>query len=321
MWSRILRVWPSCVVRPLSLVVRSTPLLKNHVCGDGVSGDRDIHNLQDQTEPPLSFTASEERLGEETLRSYGVPEGSRFVCLISRDQEYLKSIYRDLVEYHDYRNSDIDNFIDAVSALARRGLYVFRMGSVVLKQFKTEDPMIIDYATNGMRTDFMDIYLGAKCLFCITTSTGFDAVPQLFRKPLAVVNHAPIGDCKSWSKNNICRFKHHVRRQDRVEMSLREICDSSVVHAYASADYVMEGIDLVENSTTEIRDVVLEMLDKIDGISEHNLADDLLQEKFVKIMTSSQSVTVNDATALTMHGNILCRHGTTYLRNNPWFLN
>lgn len=67
------------------------------------------------------------------------------------------------------------------------------MGSAVSKVFKVDNPKIIDYATNGMRSDFMDIYLAAKCLFCISTGLGFDAVPTVFRRPVVYVNHTPVG--------------------------------------------------------------------------------------------------------------------------------
>jgi putative glycosyltransferase (TIGR04372 family) len=44
------------------------------------------------------------------------------------------------------------------------------MGEIVKKKIKTKNPMIIDYATNGMRTELLDIYLAAKCDFCIYPS-------------------------------------------------------------------------------------------------------------------------------------------------------
>ena len=46
--------------------------------------------------------------------------------------------------------------------------------------------MIIGYAylQKNKRTEFMDIYLGANCEFCISTMCGFDAIPYIFRKPI-----------------------------------------------------------------------------------------------------------------------------------------
>jgi putative glycosyltransferase (TIGR04372 family) len=45
-----------------------------------------------------------------------------------------------------------------------------------------------------MKSDFMDIYLGAKCTFCISTDAGWEAVPALVsQKPTIFTNLAPFG--------------------------------------------------------------------------------------------------------------------------------
>ena len=63
------------------------------------------------------------------------------MCLLVRDGAYqLKKIsarYRDW-HYHDYRHTDIDKFILAAEELTKRGYYVFRMGVIVEKPFKSE---------------------------------------------------------------------------------------------------------------------------------------------------------------------------------------
>ena len=70
--------------------------------------------------------------------------------------------------YHDFRHTDINNFLLAAEELTKKGYYVFRMGVVVEKKFQTKNPKIIDYANSTLRSDFMDVYLGAKCSFCIS---------------------------------------------------------------------------------------------------------------------------------------------------------
>ena len=70
------------------------------------------------------------------------------------------------------------------------------MGAVVKKPIDTNNKMIIDYASNNLRTDFMDIYLGSQCEFCLTTGTGFDGITLMFRKPNIYVNIAPLFDLR-----------------------------------------------------------------------------------------------------------------------------
>ena len=93
----------------------------------------------------------------------------------------------------------------AAEELARRGYYVFRMGAKVLKPLKSSNPKVIDYAS-GMRSDFMDIYLGAKCTFCVTTLSGFDGIPRIFRKP-AVTLQVPLGITPTFSDSDLVLTK------------------------------------------------------------------------------------------------------------------
>ena len=121
---------------------------------------------------------------------------ARFVCFIVRDSSYLDSLplYRHLdLSYHSYRDCNIQNYVLAAEELAERGYYVIRMGAKVKEAFNVKHPNIIDYAFNGMRSDFMDIYLGAKCTFCVTVGTGFDSIPFIFRRPIVDTNFVPLG--------------------------------------------------------------------------------------------------------------------------------
>ena len=113
------------------------------------------------------------------------------MCLIVRDSGYLnRHINKENLNrwgYHNFRDGDVDKYVLAAEELTLRGYYVFRMGSNVKKPLKSSNPKIIDYANSKIRSDFMDIYLGAKCSFCISTSCGFDAIPVVFRRPIAYV--------------------------------------------------------------------------------------------------------------------------------------
>lgn len=57
----------------------------------------------------------------------------------------------------------IGNYVSAAQLLVRRGYHIIPMGAIVEECLPVSHPMIIDYATNGMR-DFMDIYLSATLI-------------------------------------------------------------------------------------------------------------------------------------------------------------
>src|SRR3990167_10473735 len=103
----------------------------------------------------------------------------------------------------------------------------------------------------------MDIYLGAKCAFCISNGTGFDGIPMIFRRPICYVNEAPFEYLSTWMKDSLAIWKHHHRYGKR--MSLEEIEASGAGLFSKTVQYVTAGITLVENTPEEIRDVAIQM--------------------------------------------------------------
>ena len=63
-------------------------------------------------------------------------------------------------------------------------------------------------------SDFMDVYLGAKCSFCISTSLGFDQIPYLFKRPRAILS-LPVGDFQTYSDKNLVMTKKHILKKER----------------------------------------------------------------------------------------------------------
>lgn len=223
--------------------------------------DRDVHNLWEKHGPHLSFTKSEERKGQKLLRSLGIPEGAKWVCLIVRDSAYLKATAPGQdSSYHDYRDSDIATYAEASVRLANKGYYVIRMGKVVEKPLPVRHNRIIDYASHKL-TDFGQLYLGAKCEFCFGASTGFMAIPQVFNRPTVVVNFAPVEYISTWCKGLVI-WKHHVKDDKR--MTLKEIFDSGAGQFMAAKQFKDIGITLVDNTAQEITDVVLEMAEWLE---------------------------------------------------------
>ena len=88
----------------------------------------------------------------------GIPKDAKIVCLIVRDQEYLKKKFPDRnYDYLNFRNCNIQNFKEAIKIATDNGYYVFRMGEVVESKLKINDSKFIDYSSH-YRTDFLDIF-------------------------------------------------------------------------------------------------------------------------------------------------------------------
>jgi len=317
MWKRVLRVWPHWMLPSIRRVYRLIPGGAIHEIGDNTQQDRDVHNLLDRFPPHLKFTAEEEARGAAGLRMMGIPNGTPFVCLIVRDDAYLEAHQSKDWSYHNYRDSDIQNYVLAAEELADRGYFVLRMGAKVRESMNSSHPRVIDYAANGMRSDFMDIYLGAKCLFCISCGTGFDAIPTIFRKPIAYVNYAPAGYFNTFWEGTIGIFKKHWLVSEQRWLSLREIFTHGVGFSLRTSDYESKDIDLIENTPEEIRDVVVEMAERMQGTWRPRPNDDALQRRFWEIYSADAHDAYRDRP---LHGEIRCRFGSQFLRANGEFL-
>lgn len=246
----------------------------------------------------------------------GIPSGAPFVCLAVRDSAYLEAHLPAITwGYHSYRNSNIQKYVLAAEELADRGYFVVRMGARVSEAMKSDHARIIDYAANGMRSDFMDIYLGANCEFCLSTGTGMDAVPYIFRRPLAFVNFVPLGILVTFRRQDIHITRRHLSVQDNRELTLSEIFDRGVGFCLAASDYESKGVQPIENTPEEIRDVVVEMAERLNGTWQTHDEDEALQKRFWEAFPSGAT-----RNGKPLHGAIRSRYGAAFLRNNRWWL-
>ncbi len=310
MWNRVLHVGPRWLLATVDWVNDSIPCGEAHRIGMNTMHDRDVHNLLDRFPPHLSFLPEEVKRGEAGLRAIGIPEGAPFVCLIVRDSSYLKeTVPWKSWDYHDHRDCNIQNYILAAQKLTERGYYVVRMGAMVREVMAVDHPMIIDYAAKGLRSDFMDIYLGAKCTFCISTTTGFDAVPYIFRRPIVYVDMVPLEHVYTFSQKFLSTTKKHWLRNENRFMTFHELF-SPVFTTIKAAGYERMGIDLLESTPEEIAAVVLEMEERLKGTWETTEEDEELQRRFWGLLPKS-----------TLHGEIRSRFGADFLRRHQDWLN
>ena len=318
MWKRVLRVWPAWILSPICRVNRLIPGGAVYEIGNNTQHDRDVHNLLDRFPPHLKFTSEEEARGEAGLRAMGISPGTPFVSLTVRDSAYLDAhIPATDWSYHNYRDSDIQHYVLAAEELADRGYFVIRMGAKVHETITSGHPRVIDYAANGMRSDFMDIYIAAKCDFCISGGSGFTAVPLIFRRPIVYVNVASLGYLCTFSAQFIGITKNHFAVQMGRELTLREIFTHGVGFCTRTSDYESKDVRLIENTREEIRDLVIEMVERLNGTWQPQDHDEALQRRFWEIFPADA---VDARQGRPLQGKIRARFGTVFLRNNSWWL-
>lgn len=272
---------------------------------------RDTNDVLIKSDIHLQFTSNEVATAQKDLINMGVHTGSTFIGFIARDSLYLKNISPTKNwSYHNYRDSNIENYLLAAEELSVRGHSVIRMGVHVEKALKSNDPKIIDYATKGYRTDLLDIYIPAKCHFFVSGNCGLDSVPIIFRRPMVFVNIMPIELVRGWYKNCLIIFKKHWLKKEKRFMTFREIIESGAGKYYYNELFEQQGIELIENTPEEIRDVTIEMDERLNGTWETTEQDEELQKQFWPLFKPNEENTV-----------FRCRTGTKFLQQNRDLLN
>jgi putative glycosyltransferase (TIGR04372 family) len=251
--------------------------------------DRD--GFLDRHPPTLKFNDDEVKLGEAFLNSVGLNKNSKFVCLHVRDDNFLTrakvsdSKTRDW-SYHNFRNSDIKTYSAAAEALAEMGYTVFRMGAIVKEPLISTHPRVVDYATNGMRTEFLDIFLGAHCTFAISVGSGWDSVPIIFRRPLMYVNHLPVFHLSDWTLPVVNYPK--ILRDNRTGSILysKNLIDREIAHLATSQAYKDAGVEIRDLSSEELVEAVTEMAQRVEGTFVETPEQREMQAKLKHILST-----------------------------------
>ena len=306
MWNRVLRI--NKLTKYFYIANKLVPGGKNHIISVSCS-DRDVHNLYERVPLHLKFTEEEERKGYRELKKMGISQNAKFILFHARGSGYLKTIKpKGDWYYHNYRDSDINNFNRAVELLAERDYYVIRMGAAPEKALSLNNSHIIDYASL-YRTEFMDIFLGAKCQFYIGDSCGINAIPYIFRKPVASTNFVPLEIALTWGRRDLFIPKKHWLENEKRFMTFSEIFNSGAGRFVQTQEFEQVGITLIENSLQEIAALAIEMDDRLKGTCKTTEENEKLQERFWHLFPKSE-----------LHGKIFSRIGMEFLRQNQELL-
>lgn len=233
--------------------------------------------------PHVSFTGEEEKRGRDALEAMGIADGAPFVCFSAREPGFLAAVLPSSDwDYHDYRDSTIEYYVPAMEELTKRGYWSVRMGAIVKRALQTDNPRIIDYAARH-RSEFLDLFLGARCTFFVNDTNGLMAVPMIFRRPVVFVNFVPVGTgFEPWSFENRGLFipkKLRVRKDGRL-LTLRETLGPEISRYTSSQQYERAGLDVIENTPEEILAVTVEMAERLADRWQGHPEDDELQERF-----------------------------------------
>ena len=277
---------------------------------DPTSGGIDIHNRRlnsvlKNNRTNIPFILEENEKGRRALEALGIPNDKQYICFHARDSAYLDTVYNKIDwRYHNYRDSSIQNYVPAAEEMANRGYYAVRMGAIVKNPIHSSNPKVIDYATSGQRTDFIDVYIGSHCRFFLCSDGGMAIFPEMFRIPCIYVNWTPILRVPVPCLNGLIIFKRFYLKKENRYMSFFEIMNLEFGGRVTNEVFAKLNLELIENTAEEISAVTIEMDERLNGTWETTKEDEELQQRFWTLF-GPEKVKSPDL-----------RVGTVYLREN-----
>lgn len=291
---------------------------------------RDIHLHIPNNDPILSFTKEEEERGYSFLETLGIKKNTKYVCLIARDEKYLSEQHQEYDKLsHSYRNIDINKFNLTAHELTKRGYYVIRMGKKAEKEFliSKKNKKIIDYPFLSNKSDFLDIFIGSKCHFCISSGCGYDEVPIIFKRPVALIE-PQISKYRSYNNKVLHIFRKYFDNKKKRILNLSELVTNEIALITSSKDLIERDIKLLDPDEGDILDLALEMDDLIKRKFSYSSNEKKKQENFdIFYKSNFNSVSFkNYASKKTnqdwmLNENFIGKLSMKFLKKNSWLLN
>jgi putative glycosyltransferase (TIGR04372 family) len=284
-WSCFFKIWPRQIVQSIDNLNRIIPGGKIHKVPYRYLRDRstpwqnvDIHNVLDKTTSHLVFSADEEAVGMLALQKMGIGENDSIICFMVRDGAYHNETVQD-----NHRNASVNLLVPAMEMVTKLGYKAVRMGAKVRETLRTSNPSIVDYATNGMRTELLDLFLVGRSRFMVSNGTGIDALALTFRRPLVYLNLAQFGFVDEMNKSVIFTPKHYWSTTEKRMLTFPEIFKLGAHMFTLQWQYKVAGVESVDNSPDEINAVVSEMEQRVSGTWVSYPEDEILQDRFRSI--------------------------------------
>jgi putative glycosyltransferase (TIGR04372 family) len=225
--------------------------------------------------PLLKLSEVDRVRGRRTLEAIGVPSGAWFVCVHVREGGFSPVDEK----LHAHRNSDVMRVIPAMELVTSQGGWCIRMGDATMKPLPILR-QVVDYAHHPARSDWMDIFLCADCRFFLGNSSGLFTVSEIFGVPCAMANMIPLSTL-GYSPKDISIPKLLRRREETDYLRFNKVFESPLADYRLAKLYDDAGVEVEENSAEDIRDLVAEMLGRLEGKFIETEEDRELQRRYM----------------------------------------
>ena len=88
----------------------------------------------------------------------------------------------------NYRNSNINNYIQTIEYLIQKNYFIFRLGNSPVNKINFTNKFFLDYPYSPIKSDLMDLFLIKECDFYIGNQSGTYDTANMLNKPKLITN-------------------------------------------------------------------------------------------------------------------------------------
>ena len=234
----------------------------------------------------LKLPQKDRNSSSEYVKKIGIDPQREFIVLIVRDGAYKSDIVQAnsllRTDKEIYRNQDINDYLQVAEKFASMNVQIIRMGAKVERPLTSNSPLIIDYASTGMRTEAADIYLASECAMCISTNLGFDHIAAMSGKLRVITNQALVIQASTlFYSIDVFILQRFIERSSGRLLTLSESLQFAEIRNLDWYHKVIDrGLDFVRNTPDEILEASLEGWQRSKGQWVDSPEDLELQAKY-----------------------------------------
>lgn len=228
--------------------------------------------------PILALDKADRARGRAILAEMGVPSNAWFVAIHAREPGF--SVQDEAA--HIFRNSDILRLIPAIQELRLRGGWIVRMGDPTMRPLPLIEG-VVDYAIHPSRSDWMDVFLCSEAKFFVGNTSGLYLLATAFGTPCALANVIPSSHF-AFAPTDISILK--LIWSDRLNryLTFPEIFSRPIANYRFAKLFTENGLRVDENTEEELRELVMEMFDRVEGSYHETAEERALQKQFFSLL-------------------------------------
>ena len=188
------------------------------------------------------------------LSNFGIGRENWYVCLHIREPSFYGEI---LGNGQTHRNSNLEDYVDAIKYISDRGGWVIRVGSKNCSKLPDME-RLRDYARCEHKSELMDLALIRNAAYFIGATSGLANLAISFDIPCALVNCIST-DAQPWNKNVRFALKP-VLTTDRIMLKQNQLTSSKWRWRMFCADVLRRyELEVLDNTSDEILETVKEV--------------------------------------------------------------